>query len=205
MGEASRAADRRRRQPHRRRRARAGPGRERERRVRLRGVGRPARAERPAAGRHPRHRRRRRDARVSRAVSRRRQVVSLPDRDDARAVAVRSVLRVARARAARHRGDAQRRGAAGRPPRLRVVPGARRVRSATTVRTHRTLDRHPGGAAARSSSRSTATGSCATWSAPSSARWPRSAPGPGTPDSIDGDARTRAIGRRAVRRRRRRA
>ena len=198
-----RAADRRRRQPDGRRRARARPGRERERRastVAASAVQRALNVRLPAdirvlgvddatPGFHARFH----------AVA---QVLSLPDRDDAGAVAVRSVLRLARAGAARHRGDAAapRRVLVGRHDFASFQARGAFVRDDGA---DAPAARRPRRRAARSSSRSTATGSCATWSAPSSARSPRSAPGPGRrPPSRR--CCTRAIGRRPDRPRRRR-
>ena len=81
-----------------------------------------------------------------------------------------------------------------------VTTSRRSRRAARSVRdTVRTIDRldGPWTPAARSSSTSTATDFCATWSAPSSARWPRSAPGCGRRfDARDVCARARSPRRR---------
>ena len=136
---------------------------------------------------------------ISRAVSRR-PASPTATGSSTRRCCRRSIgwLRLARARAAATSTRCSAAAArARRPPRLRVVSG----RAASIVRDDRADDSTGSTCVERrrraASSRSTATGFCATWCARSSARWSKSAPARGRPSRCAAilAARDRARGR----------
>ena len=168
----------------------------------LRRVGRPARAQRAAADRHPRARRRRGATRVSRAVSRDGQVLSLSHRRRRRCCR-RSIAGSSGTRRAHATSDAMREAAAALVGRHDFASFQARGAFVRGHVAHAHAPRRARGGRRDRRSRSTATGSFATWCAPSSARWPRSARASGRSDVCG--AMLAARDRRAAGRRRRRA
>ena len=161
-------------------------------------------AERGAAARRAGAGGRGEPRRVPRAVQRPREDLRVPHRERADRLGVPAPLRLARAAAARPRGDAHRGRSARRHPRLRRLPGRRLAgRQRPSGRFMRSTSRTAADSTCRSSSGSPATASSATWSGTSSGRWSRWASAAGTRGACSPSS-SRATARRPAGRRRRR-